>query len=126
MFWRVAVGILVAPLTVSVGMVLTTIPYSQSLEDELFQFLGIAVIWYLGPLLFTIVFALPSYLLLNYFGWVRWWVSLAAGLLIGGIAAATDLEQGLWYAARLVVFGGLAGLVFWRIISTYRPPKATW
>ncbi|SRR5258706_9623200 len=126
MFWRAAAAFLVSPIVVSLGMVLTTRPGSSSLEDQVFEVLFVAFAFYLYPLFFALIFALPLYLLLNRFGLVNWWVSLGAGLLIGGIGAASQFDQGLWLSSRLVLFGGIAGLVFWRIVSTYRPPKATW
>ena len=126
MFWRVAAAFLVSPIVVSLGMALTTRPGSSSLEDQAFEVLLVAFAFYLYPLFFALIFALPLYLLLNRFGLVNWWVSLGAGLLIGGIGAASQFDQGLWLSSRLVLFGGIAGLIFWRIVSTYRPPKATW
>jgi hypothetical protein len=126
MFWRATAALLVAPIVVSLGMVLTFRPSSGSLEDQAAEVFFVAFAYYLYPLFFALVFALPLYLLLNRFGLVNWWASLAAGLLIGGIGAASHFDQGLWLSVRLVVLGGIAGLVFWRIVSTYRPPKATW
>jgi hypothetical protein len=126
MFWRATGAFLISPLAVSIGMLLTTRPESQSLQDQAIEVLLVAFVWYLYPLMFTIVFAVPLYLLLNRFDLIRWWVSVGAGLLVGGIGAASWGGPGLWLNGRLVVFGGIAGLVFWRIISTYEPPKATW
>jgi hypothetical protein len=126
MFWRVAGALIVSPIVVSLGMVLTTRPASGSLEDQAFEALFVAFVFYLYPFFFALIFALPLYLLLNRHGLVNWWVSLAAGLLIGAIGAASLFDQGLWSGGRLVLLGGIAGLVFWRIVSTYRPPKATW
>jgi hypothetical protein len=126
MFWRATVALVVAPIVVSLGMVLTFRPSAGSLEDQAAEVFFVAFVYYLYPLFFALVFALPLYLLLNRFGLVNWWVSLAAGLLVGGIGAASHFDQGLWLSVRLVVLGGIAGLVFWRILSTYRPPKATW
>ena len=126
MFWRVATAFLVAPLVVSLGMVLTTIPSPGSLEDQVIGVLLFALVYYEYPLLFALIFALPLYLLLNHFGLVNRWVSLGGGLLVGGIGAASHHDADLWLSGRLVVFGGLAGLLFWRIVSTYQPPKATW
>jgi len=126
MSWRVAAALLVSPVVVSLGMVLTTIPSSGSLEDQAFEVLFAALVFYVYPLFFALILALSLYLLLNHFGFVNWWVSLCAGLLIGVAGAATQFNQGLWFTGRLVLLGGIAGLIFWRIVNTYRPPKATW
>ena len=126
MFWRVTTAFLVSPMIVSIGMVLTANLNSESLENQAFEILLYAVVYYVYPLCFALIFALPLYLLLNRFNLVHWWVSLSAGLLIGGVGAASLPEQGPWLSIWLVVLGGIAGLVFWRIVSTYQPPKATW
>ena len=126
MFWRVSAAFLVSPMVVSLGMVLTTKFNSESLEDKAFEVLFTAVVFYVYPLCFALIFALPLYLLLNRFNLVNWWVSIGAGLLIGGIGAISLSGQGPWTIIRLVVLGGIAGLIFWRIVSTYQPPKATW
>ncbi len=126
MFWRVSAAFLVSPMVVSLGMVLTANLSSESLEDQAFEVLLYAVVFYVYPLSFALIFALPLYLLLNRFNLVNWWVSIGAGLLIGGIGATSLSEQGPWSIIRLVVLGGIAGLIFWRIVSTYQPPKATW
>lgn len=126
MFWRVTTAFIVSPMIVSIGMVLTAILNSESLENQAFDVLLLAAVFYVYPLCFALVFALPLYLLLNRFNLVQWWASLSAGLLIGGVGAASMPPQGSWLSIWLVVLGGIAGLVFWRIVSTYQPPKATW
>ena len=126
MFWRVTAGFLIAPLAVSLGMALTIDLKSNSLQDQATEFLLIAIVFYIYPLVFAIIFALPMYLFLNHFGLVRWWTSLIAGLLVGGVGAASLVEQSLWLGIRLIVLGGIAGLIFWHLISTYKPPKAKW
>ncbi len=128
MFWRATTAFLVSPMIVSIGMVLIAILIPESLEIQGFELLLLALAFYVYPLCFALFFALPLYLLLNRFNLVHWWVSLSAGLLIGGVGAASlgDTGQGPWFSIWLVILGGIAGLVFWRIVSTYQPPKATW
>lgn len=127
MFWRATTAFFVSPMIVSIGMVVIAILDSESLEVQGSELLLLALVFYVYPLCFALIFALPLYLLLNHFNLVRWWVSLSAGLLIGGVGVASLFGQGSWpIRISLILLSGIAGLIFWRIVSTYQPPKATW
>ena len=123
---RTIAGLLITPLVVAIGGALTGEPVSQSLEDRVLELLAIAYAWYSGALLFTVVFGLPMYLVLNRLNMVRWCVALGAGLLVGGIGAVAFNGQSYWFSARLVVLGGIAGIVFWSFVRAKEPRKATW
>src|SRR5262249_8553951 len=70
-------------------------------------------VWYYFAALFTVVFALPLFLLMKRMNAVRWWVSVGAGLLIGAIGAFTSNGQTNFFYAKVVMLGGLAGFAFW-------------
>ena len=111
MFSRTTAGFLIAPLVIAIGMLLTS-----ELELDSPSYIVFAlVVWYIYPLFFALIFALPLYLLLNRFNLVRWWVSVGAGLLIAGIGAMSINGQTEFFYTKLVVLGGVAGLAFWFI-----------
>jgi hypothetical protein len=101
-------------------MLLTTQRESHAFGDLLVEILVFGAVWYIYPLLFTLVLALPLYLLLQRFSFVHWWVALAVGLLIGGIGAMSNNGQSANFSVRLVVLGGIAGLVFWAVVVGIR------
>ena len=117
MFSRVALGFLIAPLVVPIGMLLTTQRESHAFGDLLLEGIVFAAVWYFYPLLFALVFALPLYLLLQRSGRISWWAALGAGLLIGAIGAMSNKGQSVAFSAKLVLFGGIAGLVFWMVVG---------
>jgi hypothetical protein len=123
MVTRTAIGFLVAPLVVPIGMLLTSGLQSESVSELALEALVSIAVWYGYSLLFTFVIALPLYLLLNRLDFVHWWVSASAGLLVGGIGAASLNGQTTWFYARLVVLGGVSGLVFW-LIAKYEAQKS--
>jgi hypothetical protein len=123
MVTRTAIGFLVAPLVVPIGMLLTSELQSESPSELALEALVFVVVWYGYSLLFTLVIALPLYLLANRFGFVNWWASVGAGLLVGGIGAASLNGQTQSFYATLVVLGGVSGLVFW-LITKYQAQKS--
>jgi hypothetical protein len=113
MFKRITFAFLLAPLVVTVGVVLTTRPPSGSFAEGAQELLVTAAVWYYVAGLFTVFLAVPLFLLLRRLNAVRWWASAGAGLLIGAIGALASNGQTTLFYAKLVVLGGLAGLVFW-------------
>jgi hypothetical protein len=126
MYWRVATAFLAAPVVVSLGMVLTNWPRYESPESEVRLVLSFVYVYYVYSLAMTLIFALPLYLLLNHFGLINRWVCLGAGLLIGCSGAVVLLDRaGLWTFGSAVIVSGLAGLLFWRVVSEYHAARAT-
>jgi uncharacterized membrane protein YagU involved in acid resistance len=123
MLSRTVIGFLVAPAVVPLGLLLTewlhSEPITYSFGEVVFGFL----IWYIYPLFFTLVFAVPLYLLLSRFNLVRWWTSLGAGLLIGAIGAMSINGQTQGFYTRLALLSGIAGLIFF-FIAKYTPRAA--
>ena len=87
------------------------------LQDQVLEVAIGFLAWYFYPLLFAAIFALPLFLLLNRYGLVRWWAALVAGILIGAIGALSIDGQPQLFYGKLVFLSGVAGLLFWFIIS---------
>jgi hypothetical protein len=113
MLQRPARGFLIAPVVVPIGMLLTSRRESDSFPDMLLEVAVFSLVWYIYPLIVTLVLGVPLYLLFNRLGIVHWTLSIGGGLLIGGIGAMSINGQDPSFTAKLVVLGGLAGLVFW-------------
>jgi hypothetical protein len=121
---RTVLGFLAAPLVAAVGVLLSSIAARDAFSDPL-EFLVSIVLWWLYGMLFTAVLALPLFLLLRSLNLLRWWTSLATGLIVGGVGIATLNGRTLFDVVQLVVCGGLGGLAFWLIAkSDLRPNNA--
>jgi len=118
---RAVAGFLAAALFAAVaGVVLS--PGLTS--GDVVTMLGLVPIFFVWSGVATGLLGVPAFLLLNYFGLVRWWSATGAGLLIGAIVAIvfnlpnTVELQGLWVMALV---GAIAALTFWLI---WRPSHA--
>lgn len=115
---RTLLGFLIAPLVIAVGMLPTEglehLPLQDQVLDAAFGFL----IWYMYPLFFATIFALPLFLLLKRFGLVRWWVALITGVLIGVVGAMSINGQPQLFYGKLVILSGISGLLFWFIVAS--------
>ena len=70
-------------------------------------------VWSFG---LTIVIALPLYLLLHRFGFVRWWSAALVGFLVGELAVVLFFGRvGIFGYLGYGMLGSLAGLAFWAI-----------
>jgi len=117
---RIFNAFLVAPLVIAIGWptyaFLFSKPSPGPLSERLLEFLVFVVMVYSGAMTFTVIFAIPLFLLLRHFNLVSSWTTGIAGIVIGGMAGfflgnmTTPFEVVL-----LSVLGGIAGLVFWRL-----------
>ena len=123
MSFRTAIGFLVAPTVVPIGLLLTERLHSEPIAYRFGEVVFGFLIWYIYPLLFTVIFAVPLYLLLSRFNLVRWWTSFGAGLLIGVIGATSVNGQTQGFHTRLTLLSGIAGLIFF-FIAKYEPRAA--
>lgn len=87
------------------------------LQDQVLEVAVGFLIWYMYPLFFAAIFALPLFLLLKRYSLVRWWSALIAGLLIGILGAMSINGQPQLLYGKLVLLSGISGLIFWFIIS---------
>lgn len=114
---RTVLGFLIAPLVIPIGLLPTEGLEHLPLQDQVLEVAAGFLIWYMYPLFFATIFALPLFLLLKRYGLVRWWVALIAGVLIGAIGAYSINGQPQLFYGKLVFLSGVSGLLFWFIIS---------
>lgn len=120
-FWAL-VGFLVAPVISSVIIAL------GATDTGVVGVLLLLLICYGFSFAAAIVFGAPSYLILNYFGYVKWWSSIIIGFAIGVLVEAILKMDTLPYLpfrtmfdetiGRLVTYGvtgAISGFVFWII-----------
>ena len=117
---RIFVAFLVAPLVIAISWptyaFLSSKLSSGPLSERLLEFLVFVVMVYSGATTFTVILALPLFLLLRRLDLVRSWTTALAGVAIGGMAGAFlgNMTTPLGVLA-LSVLGGVAGLVFWHV-----------
>ena len=115
---RTVVGFLIAPLVIPIGLIPSEGLEHMPLQDQVLEVAFGLLIWYMYPLLFATIFALPLFLLLKRFNLICWWTALIAGLLIGTLGAMSINGQPQLFYGKLVLLSGISGLVFWFIINS--------
>lgn len=115
-------GFVVAPLIPSIYGALAT-PITRNFD--LFTQLPLIPAFYGYALLFTIVFGVPAFLLIQYFHLVRWWTAFVGGVLIGAIVLVVVHLPGTPDARDFMEtcpLGGVSGFVFWLVWKCGREP----
>jgi hypothetical protein len=115
---RAAIGFFVAPLVVALSVGVLTPADPGSVAAQVLGFFVLVLVWYVYACIFTAVFAVPAFLILRHFNLVRWWSTLAGGMVIGSLAGAVIGEPTavmLRGVFPIAVLGGISGFVFWLI-----------
>lgn len=120
-FWAL-VGFLVAPVISSVIIAL------RAADTGVLGVLLLLAVCYGFSFAAAIVFGAPAYLVLNYFGYVKWWSSIIIGFAIGVLVEVIFKMDVLSYLpfralfdetiGRLItygVIGSISAFVFWLI-----------
>ena len=115
---RIVLGFLIAPLVIPIGLLPSEGLDHMPLQDQVLEVAFGFLVWYMYPLFFATIFALPLFLLLKRYDLVRWWVALIAGLLIGTVGAMSINGQPQLFYGKLVLLSGISGLIFWFIINS--------
>ena len=112
-----AIGFLAAALVPVLAFAVRTPLHAWT---DFSSLLGFLVVWYFFSLLATLLFGVPAFLILRFFGLVRLWTTLVAGSF-GGIAVGMLLRwQGRIELRDLLVtcaMGVVSAFVFWLIWS---------
>lgn len=117
------VGFVVAPLVPSIYGALAT-PITR--KFDIFTQLPLIPAFYGYALLFTIVFGVPAFLLIQHFRFIRWWTALVGGVVIGAIVLVIVHLPGTPSARDFMgtlPLGGVSGLVFWLIWKQGQEPS---
>jgi hypothetical protein len=110
---RTILGFICAPLVVSLGMGAKAVS-ALSVRDPR-ELVVTFLAWYFYAAIFTVVFALPMFILLRRFRLLRWWIAMAAGLLIGCLGAVTIGTDSAAGVCTLALLGAGGGAIFWLI-----------
>jgi hypothetical protein len=116
---RTVVAFFVAPLTVAVGGPLVAQASSRHTDPVGILLLEMGGTYVYG-LLFTLVLAVPLFMLLRRFGRINAYTATGAGLLIGFLGGVIIFNgnvgpERLIRLAEIALLGALAGVVFWLI-----------
>jgi hypothetical protein len=113
---RAAAGFLVAPLLATVLLGCWDVLDGRAAGNDLAGFFVFGLVTYVYCGIFTIGFAVPSFLLLNRFNLVRWWSAPISGAVIGLIVAlalripSTSQSHNSVY---LSLIGAASATAFW-------------
>ena len=114
---RKVAAFLVAPLVVAVGVPVLSLVVSSAAPSALPLTI---LVTYIYGLFFTVVLALPLFLVLKRFRWVNVFSAIFGGLVVGAVGA-TLVFNGNHSLQRLIALGEVstlsacAGFVFWLI-----------
>ncbi len=121
------IGFFIAPAAVPLVLFVmdqVTVPVLRQID--LWLYIGFGFIAYLFAAMFTFFIAVPLFFLLRRLNLICWWSSVAAGLIVGGIAAATLRSPNPLTVddfVRMVPAGGISAFVFWLIWRLGRDPE---
>ena len=118
---RTIAAFLIAPLVVAVPLASYVFFRPTPLPEPLLEFLVVTVMVYSVAATFTVLLAVPLFLLFRRFNLVNLWTAVLSGTVVGGVGALLYSDFVWSFAAWNCALGGLAGLVFW---SIWRPRQA--
>jgi hypothetical protein len=120
---RAKMGFLVAPLVAAILLGCWDVFDGRAPADDLVGFVVFGLIAYVYCGMFTLVLAVPGFLLLRRFDLIRWWSTCLTGAAIG-LAAASVLgipsTSQSHNATFLSLIGTAAAVVFWLIVGRGR------
>ena len=118
---RTIIAFLVAPLVIAVPWASYALFQSAPLQERLLEFLVATVMAYSAAATFTVLLAVPLFLVFRRFNLVNLWTAVLAASAISGVGAMLYGDFMWFTGAWNYPLGGLAGLVFW---SIWRPFQA--
>lgn len=121
-----ALGFAVAALPIAVVGALTSPGLGGGLEADIESLLFVTMFFYVYSVFFTLLLALPLFLLLRRYGLVRWYTSAGAGFSIGIAVAALYFGRFTDASLQWTMFsitGAVSGLLFWAIWRRGAPAK---
>ena len=118
---RTIAAFLIAPLVVAVPLASYVFFRPTPLPEPLLEFLVVTVMVYSVAATFTVLLAVPLFLLFRRLNLVNLWTAVLSGTVVGGVGALLYSDFAWSFAAWNCALGGLAGLVFW---SIWRPHQA--
>ena len=113
-----ALGFAIAALPIAVVGALTSPGLGGGLEADFKSLLFVTMFFYVYSIFFTLLLALPIFLLLRRYRLVRWYSSTGAGFLIGIAVAALYFGRFADASLQWAMFsitGAVSGLLFWTI-----------
>lgn len=108
----------VAPIAATIADVILSVFQGIPPLSKLWQHLPLAVLVYVFSLYGTVLFGLPTYLLLNRAGLIKWWTCLGTGAVIGVLYGYVLVYPNPLMLGTLLTFAAIgvsAALTFWLI-----------